>query len=90
MTNSTKPIEYDADSRHAWTAALPHEQIDAPMRTTSSESILVTYGTNLEFLVTTARSKMEGSGAGKAGCISATCTQAEVQIQIEKTLVDML
>lgn len=83
-------IEFDADVACAWFAALSDGQIHDPMHTAQSEDDLENYRSVASLVATIAKSEVKDFIVEKAALIYAKRTSAEVELQTDETLFDML
>lgn len=90
MSSGMNLIEADADVEPFWVAGLSDEQIDSPMHTTWSAEELQKYAGPANFMATISRSVIKGLIAVEGNRVYARRTQAEVQTQKEKTVVNIL
>lgn len=90
INNGINPIETAADVKRARIAALSNEQIDNPIHTIPSKDERANYGIYANIMMMIGKTKIKDLIPEKVDHIYADCTQAEVQKQMEGTLVDML
>lgn len=90
INNIVDQIETEAEVEHACVAALSDEQIDDPVHKKPLEDDWTNYSNDSEVMVKIARSKITDLIAEEVDRIYVKSTQADVQDQIEETLVVML
>lgn len=90
MKSGINSIETDDDVECIWVAAPLDEQINEPMCTIPSQDQCTSYGSYEVELMKICKSKIKGSIKEGASRIHEEHTKANVQTQMEETLVDML
>lgn len=90
MNHEMNPIETDDDVEQASVAALFDEQSDDPMHEKPSKDDRANYGSDTDVMLPIADSKIKNLIAEEVDLVYADCSHADVQAQMDETLVDML